>query len=66
MTVNGMTTPNDLYDGPADACERTDDDELCALEEEFDAAWETMTDREREYAIGALIRMLEEEGLRLH
>lgn len=62
----GMTTSNDPDEGLADACERTDDDELRALEERFNVAWETMSDTEREHAIGVLVRMLEEAGLRLH
>ena len=43
-----------------------DDDELRAFEARFNVAWEAMSDKERERAIGVLVRMLEEEGLRLH
>jgi hypothetical protein len=61
-----VTTSNDLDEELADARARTDDDELRAFEARFNVAWETMSDREREHAIGALVRMLEEAGLRLH
>ena len=57
---------NDLDEGLADARQRTGDDELRALEERFNVAWERMSDKEREHAIGVLVRMLEDEGLFLH
>jgi hypothetical protein len=58
-----MTSHDDFDDALRDSREREEDAEL---EEEFNRIWPTMSEKEQAYWIGRLIRMLEDEGLRLH
>ena len=61
-----MDTPKDENNALQNARDGEDDEELREGQEEFNRVWPTMSEKQQEYWIGVLLRMLEEERLRFH